>query len=119
MADPRSSSSYLDTAAVAFVSAAIGTAATIAVAWFGFAAKDQEPVRLVEIAVGILRADPKEGVAPARAWALDVLEKNSGVPFSKEDREALLKKPLAANFLDVWKGGGGTKVIPEKPSGGQ
>jgi hypothetical protein len=43
-----------------------------------------------------LRADPKEGVTPARAWALDVIDKNSGVPFSKEDREALLQKPLAA-----------------------
>jgi hypothetical protein len=50
----------------------------------------------VEIAIGILRVDPKEDVAPARGWALNVIEKNSGVPFSKEDREALLHKPLLA-----------------------
>jgi hypothetical protein len=104
MADSPSLSSALTTAFVTLVSAAIGTAATIAPFWFGFASKDQDQVRLVEIAVGIFRADPKEGVAPARAWALDVIEKNSGVPFSKEDREALLQKPLAANFLDEWKG---------------
>ena len=36
-------------------------------------------VHLVEIAIGILRADPKEDVTPARAWAIDVIEKNSGV----------------------------------------
>jgi hypothetical protein len=40
----------------------------------------------VEIAIGILRADPKEDVTPARGWALDIIEKNSGVPFSQQDR---------------------------------
>jgi hypothetical protein len=34
----------------------------------------------LEIAIGILRADPKEDVTPARGWALDIIEKNSGVP---------------------------------------
>lgn len=50
----------------------------------------------MEIAIGILRADPKEDVTPARGWALDIIEKNSGVPFSQQDREALLRKPLSA-----------------------
>ena len=48
----------------------------------------------MEIAISILRADPKEDVTPARGWALDIIEKNSAVLFSKEDREALLHKPL-------------------------
>ena len=58
----------------------------------------------MEIAIGILRADPKEDVTPARGWALDIIEKNSGVPFSQQDREALLRKPLSAKvaLLGVW-----------------
>jgi hypothetical protein len=61
--------------------------------------KDEEVrVHLVEIAIGILRADPKEDVTPARAWAIDVIEKNSGVKFLPEDRAALLHKPILA----VW-----------------
>jgi hypothetical protein len=45
-----------------------------------FASKDEElRVHLVEIAIGILRAAPKEDVTPARGWAIDVIEKNSGV----------------------------------------
>jgi hypothetical protein len=88
--------SPLVVALVAVLSALIGAGATLGVAYFTFASKDQElKVHLVEIAIGILRADPKEDVTPARGWALDVIEKNSGVPFSKEDREALLHKALS------------------------
>jgi hypothetical protein len=66
------------------------------VAYLAFASKDQElKVHLVEIAISILRADPKEDVAPARGWALDVIEKNSGSSFSTREREALLHKPLS------------------------
>jgi hypothetical protein len=65
-------------------------------------------VHLVEIAIGILRAAPTEDVTPARGWALDVIEKNSGVPFTKEDREALLHKPLPDwNWKLVWPDNGG------------
>ena len=78
-------------------------------AYFTFASKDQElKVHLVEIAIGILRANPKEDVTPARGWALDVIEKNSGVPFSQDDREALLHKPLAD-----WS----WKLVPDGASG--
>jgi hypothetical protein len=57
-------------------------------------------VHLVEIAIGILRADPKEDVTPARAWAIDVIERNSGVLFTSEDRVALLHKPVLTKNLD-------------------
>lgn len=59
----------------------------------------------MEIAIGILRADPKEDVTPARGWALDIIEKNSGVPFSQQDREALLRKPLSAKVALLGYGG--------------
>jgi hypothetical protein len=75
--------------------AAIALAAAVATGWFGLASKDQElKVHRVEIAIGILRADPKEDVAPARAWALDVIDRYSGVAFSAEDRASLLHKPI-------------------------
>ena len=57
-------------------------------------------VHLVEIAIGILRADPKDEVTPARAWAIDVIERNAGVLFTSEDRAALLHKPVLTKNLD-------------------
>jgi len=63
--------------------------------WFTYTSKDEElKVHLVEIAIGILRADPKEDVAPARSWAIDIIERDSGVKFEPEDRAALLHKPI-------------------------
>ena len=96
MEESGSGTSPLVVALVATLSALIGAGATLGVAYFTFASKDQElKVHLVEIAVSILRADPKEDVANARGWALDIIDKNSGVPFSAQDREALLHKPLS------------------------
>jgi hypothetical protein len=93
---------------VAVLSALIGAGATLGVAYFTFASKDEElKVHLVEIAIGILRADPKEDVGNARGWALEVIEKNSGVPFSEEDRQALLHKPLADWKIMPWPDGTG------------
>ena len=81
------------------IGAAVGgiltLAAAVATGWFSFASKNEElRVHLVEIAIGILRADPKDNVTPARAWAIDVIEKNSGVPFLEEDRKALMLGPI-------------------------
>jgi hypothetical protein len=105
--DSGGGTSPLVVAIVAVLSAAIAGAASFGVGYLAFASKDQElKVHLVEIAIGILRADPKEDVGNARGWALDVIEKNSGVPFSKEDREALLHKPLLDwSWKLVWPDG--------------
>ena len=95
--DSGGGASPLVVAIVAVPSAAIAGAASFGAGYLAFASKDQElKVHLVEIAIGILRADPKEDVTPARGWALDIIEKNSGVPFSEEDRQALLHKPLSS-----------------------
>jgi hypothetical protein len=89
--------------------------AALATGYYGFASKDEElRVHLVELAIGILRADPKEGVAPARAWAIEVIEKNSGIPFDNDDRAALLSKPIVSKqigTLQDWKNGD-FKIIP-------
>jgi hypothetical protein len=82
-------------ASATVVAALIAGAVGFATGWFSLASKDEElRVHLVEIAIGILRADPKEDVTPARAWAIDVIEKNSGVKFNPSDRAALLHKPV-------------------------
>ena len=75
----------------------------MATGWFSYASKDEElRVHLVELAISILRADPKEGVTPARGWAINVMEKNSGITFDKEDRDALLSKPIVGK--ELWTG---------------
>ena len=52
-------------------------------------------IKLVEIGIGILRSDPKEtGLTAARGWAVQVIEENSRVKFSNDDRQGLLQKPL-------------------------
>jgi hypothetical protein len=84
---------------------AVGVAgAGWATGYYSLASKNEElHVHLVEIAFGILEAEPKQGVAPARGWAIEVIERNSGVKFSNEDREALLSKPIASKDLSSWK----------------
>jgi hypothetical protein len=75
----------------------IALAGVIATALFAYASKDEElKVHLVEIAIGILRADPtKEDVAGARGWAMDAIDKYSGLrPFTADERDALLHKPI-------------------------
>ncbi|SRR5260370_1197548 len=59
---------------------------------------EERNARLVEIGVGILRVDPgKETVvAPAREWALNLIDANAGgLKFSPEARRQLLGQPLA------------------------
>jgi hypothetical protein len=93
--DGGGGTSPLAVAVIALLSAVIAGAASFGVGYLAFASKDQElRVHLVEIAIGILRADPKEDVAPARKWAIDVIEKNSGITFDAANRDALLHKPL-------------------------
>jgi hypothetical protein len=88
------------TAGTALVGALAGFGGAYATGYFSLASKNEElHVHLVEIAIGILRADPKEGVAPARDWAIKIIEKNSGENFSPEDRAALLHKPILSKEL--------------------
>ena len=63
--------------------------------YFSYASKDEElKVHLIEVAFGILRADPKDKIEPARGWAIAIIEKNSGIPFSDSDKKALLSQPI-------------------------
>jgi len=53
-------------------------------------------VRMVELAVEILKSDPRAATNAnyMRGWAVDVLQKNSEVPLPKEVLSALMELPL-------------------------
>ena len=73
-------------------------AAGCAAVWFSFVVwQGNTNARLVEIGVGVLRADPKkdESARIAREWAIDLIEANSGsAKFSGEARRKLLDNAL-------------------------
>ena len=76
-----------------------------------WSANRQMDVKMVEIAVGILSQEPKESIAPAREWAVDVIERNANVTPSQEVRDALVNYRAVINFGSVANsydyGGGG------------
>jgi hypothetical protein len=75
--------------------AATIVAATIAFLGSQWAARTAFDAQMVQIGVNILSADPsKSDVAPARGWAIELVEKHSGQAFSAQDRESLLHHPL-------------------------
>ena len=52
-------------------------------------------IELVKLGVGILRADPKETQTNgAREWAIQIIERYSGQPFSEEAKKQLLQSKL-------------------------
>jgi hypothetical protein len=83
---------------VATISAAgLALIGSIASGFYAFKNRNRElDIKLVEIGIGILRADPKETqVKAARGWAVQVIENYSHVKFSEADKATLLNKPLA------------------------
>ncbi len=57
-------------------------------------------IKMVEIAVGILRTDnlKEPGVAPARAWAADVIDRYSQIPLSPEARKSLIEFGVRGSY---------------------
>ena len=51
----------------------------------------QIDVKMIEIAVDILKQDPNGGLQPARKWAVDVIQKNASPRLSDAAYEALTK----------------------------
>jgi hypothetical protein len=81
--------------AVALIAAVSTLFGGLGGAWIALLTKDHElKIRLVEVGIGILRADPKEKVSPARGWALRLIQKNSGENFTPDEWTALLNGPL-------------------------
>ena len=76
--------------------AALALAGSLGSAVYSYANRNRElDIKLVEIGLGILRADPKEtNITPAREWAIQVVETNSGIKFTDADHKALLQQPI-------------------------
>ena len=51
-------------------------------------------VKMVEIGIGILRAEATEDNSVMRNWAIDSIERSTGRKFSDAERGALIKKSL-------------------------
>jgi hypothetical protein len=70
--------------------------------------------KMIELSVGILRAEPTPETIPLREWAIDVINKRAGFNFNPAQQAALLNKPLPFKgaFDSSWDsgflGGGGT-----------
>jgi hypothetical protein len=83
-----------DRTAIYALAGVIG-AATIAFIGTEWTARSAFDAQMVQIGVAILSADPgKSDVAPARDWAIKMVEKHSGAPFSETDRQTLLHHPI-------------------------
>jgi hypothetical protein len=87
---------FKSTEIATIVVAGIAFIGSVVSAFYTYANRNRElDIKLVEIGIGILRADPKGAdLTPAREWAIQVIEDNSKVKFNKEDRMSLLQKPL-------------------------
>jgi hypothetical protein len=73
----------------------VALAGTLASAYFQYSASERaSDVRMVEIGIGILRAPVSEDIAVIRGWALDLIEKSSGLKFDSNQRRALLRNSL-------------------------
>jgi hypothetical protein len=80
--------------------------------WFNYASKDDElRVKLVEMAIGILKEPKTAGEAQPRNWAIDVMEKNTGVKMIPEERKLLVDlgglktAPVSVSPGDVYRVG--------------
>jgi len=81
--------------------AIIACAGVVISALYSYTNRNRElDIELIKIGIGILRADPKETqTVGARAWAIEIIEKYSGLQFSQQAKTELLK-----DRLDVWGG---------------
>ena len=100
------------TPAISLVAAVIG--GLIALLGQHWTSSRERDTKMVEIALGMLRAEPKEDALKAvRPWVIRVIEHHSGTQFYPDEREALLMgalpepppPPRAARDLREYPGG--------------
>jgi hypothetical protein len=85
--------------------AVLGAAGVILAAlitgWFNYRSHQNDiDAKMIELSIGILRAEPTPETTPLRQWAVDVMNKRGGASFSEGQRAILLKQELP------YKGGG-------------
>jgi hypothetical protein len=78
--------------AAGVVSAIISSSVTFGATYFS--SSRENDAKMVEMALGILRAVPSENVIAARSWAIRVIDAHSGTPFTSDEKNALLKNAI-------------------------
>ena len=98
MDDSTSIGSAVVTADATVVVALLILAGLVLAAWFSHISKERElRVRMVELAVDILREDPKDANwAKLRGWVVRVIQNSSPVKLAPEEENALKEIRLAA-----------------------
>ena len=82
---------------VGIITGVLGFCGGLATNLVTYVSKGEElQVRLVELAISILREEPKQPLLPLREWAIGVIDKNSDVPLTEDAKKALMRFPLAA-----------------------
>lgn len=102
--------------------ATIAFLGSVVSAFYTYTSRNRElDIKLVEIGITILRADPKEAQTNgAREWAVSVIEKHSGQRFSEKAKSELLNYKL--DFEPYWSPAGARagqgSLPPSPPSSG-
>jgi len=94
--------------------AVIGAAIT---SWFNYLSHQNDlDAKMIELSVGILRANVTEETIPLRQWAIDVMNKRAKFQFNAEQVAVLLKQPLpSAGWTDyVYPDPGYTDYLLER-----
>lgn len=84
------------TEVVTLLVAVVALVGTLTSSFYTYSNRNRElDIELVKLGVAILRADPKETqTRGAREWAINVIEKFSGVPFTEKAKAELLTNKL-------------------------
>jgi hypothetical protein len=86
-------------AVIAAVSAVVGALIN---SGFGYLShKGDVDARMIELSIGILRAEPTKESASLRDWAIQVINDRSDVKFDDAQKEALRKKELPFKGSDL------------------
>ena len=98
MDDSTSIGSAVVTADATVVVALLILAGLVLAAWFSHISKERElRVRMVELAVDILREDPKDAnCGKLRGWVVRVIQNSSPVKLTPDEENALKEIRLAA-----------------------
>jgi hypothetical protein len=84
-------------AAIGVAGGVIGAGITGAFSYLG--QKNDLDGKMIELSIGVLRADPTPGSQPLRAWAIDVIQKRGNFTFNQAQQEALLKEALPFKII--------------------
>jgi len=100
MAEPKDKWDKMQAAAALIASVFVPLVVAIVGSSYSNAMKEAENrLRYVELAIGILRAEPNRDTLALRGWAVQVLSSQSSVPLPEEVKMQLRASALSTKFL--------------------